>query len=260
MNNAVTLSTRDLTIGYHNGASTHVVLKDINVSLHRGELVSILGANGTGKSTLLRTISGIQPPLSGKVMLEGRPIDDYTARELSRKVGIVYADRTMAGGLTVEELVALGRQPYTGFFGRLSKLDRRKVSEALAATGIGHKAGAYVSALSDGERQKVMMARVLAQETPVIFLDEPTAFLDAASRIEAMQMLSQLAHRHGKSVLVSSHDIGLSLRLSDRLWLLRDQTMIEGTVDGLTVAGEMERLFPGRGIAFDREIKDFRPL
>lgn len=253
------LTTKNLAVGYRNGKRITEVLTHINVSLYAGELVCLLGANGIGKSTLLRTISGVQSPLSGMIEINGRDLTAYSSKELSRLVGIVYTDRTLAGALTVEELVSLGRQPYTGFFGRLDEDDRQVVADAIESVGMSHKAHDYVATLSDGERQKAMIARALAQETPIIILDEPTAFLDVASRIETMQLLRNLAQSQQKAVLLSTHDVGLSLPLTDRLWLVtNDATVIEGTTQQFIENGALNDLFPNRNVAFDTSVMDFR--
>lgn len=255
------LKADNLTVGYRNGTHEKMVLSRLELSLGRGELVSLLGANGTGKSTLLRTLAGRQRPLAGKVSIEGRDIEKCPSDMLSRLVSIVHTDRTMAGGLTVEELVSLGRHPHTGFFGRLSASDREIVGHSLREVGIGDMGNRFVATLSDGERQKAMIARALAQDTPVIILDEPTAFLDVASRIEAMQLLARLAHDNGKGILLSSHDVSQSLLLSDRLWLLRsDGTMTQGATDALVTDGALDTLFAGRDVRFDPVMRDFRPL
>ena len=253
------LSTIDLTVGYRNGKRVAEVLKHLNLSLYAGELVCLLGANGIGKSTLLRTISGVQMALNGVVEVNGRDLTAYSSKELSKLVGIVYTDRTLAGALTVEELVSLGRQPYTGFFGRLDDDDHRVVADAIESVGMSHKTHDYVATLSDGERQKAMIARALAQETPIIILDEPTAFLDVASRIETMQLLRQLAQSQQKAILLSTHDVGLSLPLTGRLWLVTaDSTVVEGTTEQLIADGTLNNLFPNRNVAFDSAVMDFR--
>lgn len=254
------LSTSDLSVGYRNGNHSTTVLKHINLSLYGGELVCLLGANGIGKSTLLRTLSGVQPPLSGLIEINQRNITSYSAKERSKLVGIVYTDRTLAGALTVEELVSLGRQPYTGFFGRLDDDDYNIISQAINSVGMNHKKNDYVATLSDGERQKAMIARALAQETPIIILDEPTAFLDVASRIETMQLLRNLARSQQKAVLLSTHDVGLSLPLSDRLWLVAANTSVtEGSTSQLINDGSLNTLFPHRNITFSPTALDFRP-
>lgn len=252
------LETRGLTAGYRKGRMESPVLRNVSLTLRRGTLVSLLGANGAGKSTLLRTISGVQPPLSGEVLLGGEPISGYSPRRLSRMVSIVSTDRTQAGGLTVEELVGLGRQPHTGFLGRLDDEDRAVVRHAIESVGIAHKAKQFVAELSDGERQKTMIAKALAQEAPLIILDEPTAFLDVASRIETLQLLHRLAHEERKAVLLSSHDVAQSLALSDRLWLLgADCTIVDRTTEDAVLQGDMNRLFPGRDLCFDMTSGDF---
>lgn len=189
----IVVEGRNLTIGYQVGKKRTEVHSGLNFQLFRGELTCLLGANGAGKSTLLRTLAAAQPSLSGDLKLLGRDLSAYSERELSRTIGVVLTDRTQAGGLTVYELVALGRQPYTGFFGRLDKTDKQLVEHALQAVEIAHKARCYMAELSDGERQKVMIAKALVQECPLILLDEPTAFLDVVSRIEIMNLLHRLA-------------------------------------------------------------------
>lgn len=246
-----------LSAGYVSGKTVTTVLRDVSLTLCRGRLVSLLGANGAGKSTLLRSVSGVQRPLAGDVRIAGKPVGSYGRAELSRLVAIVSTERTQAGGLTVEELVGLGRQPHTGFLGRLGDSDRRIVGDAMEAVGIGYKAHAFVAELSDGERQKAMIARALAQEAPIIILDEPTSFLDVASRIDTLQLLHRLAREEGKAVLLSSHDISQSLALSDELWLLtREGTIVAGGTEDLVLSGAMSGLFDER-IVFDMQTGEF---
>ncbi|MBO5250003.1 MAG: ABC transporter ATP-binding protein [Muribaculaceae bacterium] len=252
------LSTSRLAVGYRNGNNTTNVLSNLDLSLRKGELVCLLGANGAGKSTLLRTLSGVQQPLEGSVHIDGKGLNSYSKKQISRLISIVYTDRTLAGALTVYELVSLGRHPYTGFLGRLDDEDHRIVSESIIAMGISHKAQDYVANLSDGERQKAMIARALAQEAPIIILDEPTAFLDVASRVETMQQLQSLAQEKNKAILLSSHDINQSLALASRLWLLRnDHTIIEGVTEDLVLAGKIDSLFENRQVTFNPLIGDF---
>lgn len=252
------LTTNNLTIGYRNGKNETTILSGLNLSLNCGELVCLLGANGIGKSTLLRTLSGVQQSLSGDVYINEKKLSSYSQRERSKLISIVYTDRTLAGALTVSELVSLGRHPYTGFFGHLDITDHKIIAHALEAVGMKDKANCYVGTLSDGERQKTMIARALAQEAPIIILDEPTAFLDVASRIETMNNLHRLAQKEDKAILLSSHDINQSLALANRLWLLRnDHSMIEGITEDLVFSGELNNLFADRDVAFDASIGDF---
>ena len=184
MEKQAVITATDLCIGYRTHKEEKKVHEHLSFELYPGELTSLLGANGAGKSTLLRTLSASQPSLAGDLQLLDKPLQHYSEKERSRTIGVVLTDKTQAGGLTVYELVALGRQPHTGFFGRLHRHDHAIIQEALDAVGITHKAQSYTAELSDGERQKVMIAKALVQECPLIILDEPTAFLDVVSRIE----------------------------------------------------------------------------
>lgn len=209
--------TDRLAIGYgHTPVAQH-----LSVDIGGGMLTCLIGRNGLGKSTLLRTLAGLQPPLAGRVTLTagGATTDVAKAsrQTLSRLVGIVLTERPDVQNLTVSDVVALGRMPYTGFFGRLSAADRSAVSEALRLTGMSAFAHRDISMLSDGEMQKVMIARALAQQTPFILLDEPAAFLDYPGKRDALRLLARLAHESGKAILASTHDLDLALRLADRI-------------------------------------------
>ena len=206
----MSLKTVNLTVGY----SGREVVSDISGTLPQGEVTVLIGANGSGKSTLLRTLTGAQPALSGRVELDGTDIKDYKPSTLARKLSLVLTDRTGGGGLTVEELVSIGRHPYSGFLGRLSAADREVVGNAIALVGLAHKIGMFVASLSDGERQKAMIARAIAQDTNLIVLDEPTSFLDVSSRFEIMDLLGRLANKEGKTVLLSTHDIAPAMSVA----------------------------------------------
>lgn len=252
MEKKAVITAHDLSIGYRTGKKEKIVHQHLNFQLRVGELTCLLGANGTGKSTLLRTLSASQPALNGELQIMGKPLQEYTEKERSRTIGVVLTDKTFAGGLTVYELVGLGRQPHTGFFGRLSKDDRRIIEEAMENVGIAHKARSYTAELSDGERQKVMIAKALVQECPLILLDEPTAFLDVVSRIEIMQLLHRLATEQHKAILLSTHDIEQALVLSDKLWLLSKEHGLQcGVTEDIILNHKMENLFPHKDICFD---------
>ena len=254
MENQPVLAARQLSIGYIQGKNRHTVVhKDLSFDLRSGELICLLGPNGAGKSTLLRTISAFQPALYGELLLEGRPMADYTEREKSRKIGVVLTDKTQTGGLTVYELVSLGRQPHTGFWGSLSETDHVCVQQAIEAVGMNHKKQSYVAELSDGERQKAMIAKALVQECPMILLDEPTAFLDIVSRIEIMTLLHDIAQKQHKTILLSTHDIEQALMLADRLFLLSPETGLStGITEDLVFNGQLDCLFKNSHISFDR--------
>jgi len=258
----VLLELQSLNVGY----GSRVLLDDVTAELCEGEFVGVLGANGAGKSTLLKVLSGNLAPQKGHVRISGEDVCAISRNRLARLVSVVNTERIEAEALTVREVVGMGRYPYTGFFGRLGSSDRRIVDEALEATGIRGFAGVNVASLSDGERQKAMIARALAQTTPVILLDEPTAFLDVASRVEVLSLLRDLAHEHGKGVLLSLHDVASALELSDRLWLIPgDGTLRVDTPENLVEAhrlgvegNPLDMLFAGRKVRFDVARMDYR--
>lgn len=248
----IILECRDLSVGYTIRNQQRVVQSHLNMVLKRGELTCLLGANGMGKSTLLRTLAGVQSPLGGELWVNGKLLSGYSERERSRQIGIVLTDRTMAGGLSVYDLVALGRQPYTNFLGHLNREDDAVIRKSLEAVGMMHKAGSYVAELSDGERQKAMIAKALVQECPLILLDEPTAFLDVVSRIEIMNLLHRLAAEEKRAILLSTHDIEQALVLADRLWLMpRSGGLESGVPEDLILSHRMDKLFMHESIHFD---------
>ena len=215
-------------MGYKVG---HTVVSDINLTLQSGKLASLIGANGVGKSTLLKTLTGFLPKLEGSLLLDGKDISEFSQRALARQISIVLTQKPDVQNLTVEEIIGLGRSPYTGFFGKLHANDQQIVDESITAVGIEKLKNRMIQTLSDGERQKVMIAKALAQQTPVIFLDEPTAFLDFSSKVETFQLLQRMAHEMGKLVLLSTHDLELAVRFSD--------TLLQVNGDGLrTVSNE----------------------
>lgn len=254
------LTTHNLSVGFTSGKTTTTLMSGLNLNFGQGSLVALLGQNGAGKSTLLRAITRATSPVEGEILIDGKNIDAISQRALSRLIGLVSTDRVSAGALTVNELVSLGRQPHTGFLGRLDDGDRKIVADAIADVGITAKAGSYIAQLSDGERQKAMIAKALAQETPVIILDEPTAFLDVASRVEIMRLLHSLAHDRNKAVLLSSHDISQSLLLADELWLItRERRLIAGATEEVVMSGAMNSVFDSTAISFNSSLCDYEP-
>lgn len=254
-----TIEIRDLSIGYRTRRQTKQVGSGLDASIRSGELTCLLGANGVGKSTLLRTLTAFQPPLAGEVRIFDRPIEQYRTSELARILGVVLTEKCDIHNMTVEELVGMGRSPYTGFWGGLSREDLRAIDQAIDRVGIAPLHGRMVHTLSDGERQKVMIAKALAQQTPVILLDEPTAFLDYPSKVEIMQLLLRLTREADRTIFLSTHDLELALQIADRIWLLeRDRGLTVGTPEDLSLDGSMERFFSRRGIVFDRRVGLFR--
>ena len=227
MNNE-TIQLRNLSIGFTTKHGVRTVAEGINGAIRSGELTCLLGPNGVGKSTLLRTLSAFQPAISGEVLISRSEergvwseITSFTDKELSRLIGVVLTEKPDVRNMSVRELVALGRSPYTGFWGTCSKDDLRIVDEAIEMVGIGDLSRRPVHTLSDGERQKVMIAKALAQQTPVIFLDEPTAFLDYPSKVEVLQLLRRISREAEKTIFLSTHDVELALQLADTLWVMR---------------------------------------
>ena len=246
-----TISLQNLSTGYKHKSSVKVVAEGINASLKGGELTCLVGVNGIGKSTLLRTLSAFIPPISGQISLMQKPLSDYTDKELAKVIGVVLTDKLDVQNLQVEELVGLGRSPYTGFWGTLTDEDKAIVQDAIRQVGITSLQHRMVQTLSDGERQKVMIAKALAQQTPIIFLDEPTAFLDYPSKVELMQLLLRLAHTMGKTVFLSTHDLEIALQLADTVWLMEPDRLNIGTPKALQQDGCLQRAFGRQGITFD---------
>ena len=245
--------TRSLTTGYSTGHGIKAVTTALDSVLYRGRLVCLLGPNGAGKSTLLRTLAGFQAPIEGEVLIMGRPPKAYSSRERARLLSVVLTEKPLLENMDVEALVGLGRTPYTDFWGRLRKEDHAAVDEAIRLTGIEPLRHRKVQTLSDGERQKAMIAKAFAQETPIIFLDEPTAFLDYPSKVEVMLLLSSLAHSLNKTIFMSTHDLDIALQIADDIWLIDKKLGVRtGTHLQLTESGDLERFFSRPGICFDR--------
>jgi len=253
------LRTHSLAIGYGTPRKPDAIIaEDLNLTLHIGELVCLLGPNGAGKSTLMRTIAGMQPPLSGTITLSGDDLRQLQPRERATRLSVVLTERPNVGLLNGYALVALGRHPYTDWMGRLSRHDEAVVRWAVKAVGAVDIAERPVMELSDGQRQKLMIARALAQESELILLDEPTAYLDLPRRAEVMQLLRQLAAETGRAILLSTHDLDLALRSADALWLMSGGTVRVGVPEDLVISGEFEAAFQGEGVRFDRATGAFR--
>lgn len=257
--NKTTINIENLSIGYQGKGDIKIVANNICAGINSGELTCLLGANGVGKSTLLRTLSAFQPKLAGKIQIQGKEIGDYTDKQLSRVISVVLTEKCDIRNMSVTELIGLGRSPYTGFWGTLSKDDREVVEHSTALVGISHLSSRMVHTLSDGERQKVMIAKALAQETPVIFLDEPTAFLDFPSKVEMMQLLHQLSRQTDKTIFLSTHDLELALQIADKIWLMdKINGVTIGTPEDLSLNGSLSNFFARKGILFDIETGLFR--
>lgn len=214
-------------------------------------MVCLLGVNGVGKSTILRTLAGFLPPLSGKVLIDGRDLTTFSLPQRSKVVSVVLTERFDVPYMKVIDLVGMGRSPYTGFFGTLTSEDEAIVGEAIEMVGIGSLAERTVDTLSDGERQKALLAKALAQQTPIILLDEPTAFLDFHAKVSTLRLMLQLAHETGKTIFLSTHDVEMAIQLSDALWVVQDGSINAGTTDMLTADGTLPRFLQAEGITYD---------
>ena len=253
MNSSAVLTCKDLTVGYQNQKTgMKEVSKNLNLQLNPGELVCLVGPNGSGKSTLIRTLTGIQPSLSGEVLLLGKKIADHSSEEKAKTLSVVLTTPVEVGFMTAFDIVALGRFPHTNWAGRLTEDDNEIILSAIASVGAGDLTHRFIHEMSDGERQKVMIARALAQEPALMVLDEPTAFLDLPHKIETMRILRSVARSTGKAVLLSTHDLNLAIRCADRLWIIdRHGTLISGIPEDLVISGIFGSAFGIHGVSFD---------
>lgn len=253
------IELQHLTVGYGKKA----ILSDINQTIESGQLVCLLGANGVGKSTILRTIAGFQPPLCGTILLNEQDMSSFSTAQRSKAISVVLTERIEVPCMNVVDLVGMGRSPYTGFFGTLTKEDKNIIYEAIDMVGISHLATRTFDTLSDGERQKVLLAKALAQQTPVILLDEPTAFLDFHAKVSTLRLLLRLAHETNKTILLSTHDVEMAIQLSDALWIVQNEEIKAGTTLSLTESGTLKHFLQidpmadaqkgNQGIIFDTE-------
>lgn len=249
-----TIELKDVSIGYQTRHKTNIVVaENINATLKSGLLTCLVGPNGIGKSTLMRTITGFQPRLGGEITIDSVSIDDLSDKQLARTISVVLTTKPDILNMNVTEIVGLGRSPYTGFFGSLTTTDHKIVDEAIEMVGIKHLKKRKIHTLSDGERQKVMIAKALAQQTPIIILDEPTAFLDYPSKVEMMLLLYRLSRETNKMIFLSTHDMELALQTADTLWLMNKKELHFGTPRQLADNGELSIFLEHQGIDFDRE-------
>ena len=243
----------NLSVGYRH----RVVLGNLNLSADECELVALIGRNGQGKSTLLRTIARLQPGLSGEIMIAGKPLGQYSRSELAGLLSIVSTEPVGVSHLTVRQLVAFGRFPHTNWIGKLTEEDSALVEEAMQLTGIEPLADKNLHEISDGERQRAMIARTLAQDTGLILLDEPTAFLDMPNRYEVVHLLHRLTRTKRKTILFSTHDLNIAMHEADKLWLMVDNVLYEGAPEDLVLNRQFARVFEGTKLHFDDRKGEF---
>ena len=255
--NMEVLKTIDLKIGYQNHKEIKAIASDINLTLNAGKLISLIGSNGIGKSTFLKTIAGIIPSLHGKVYLNNKSIETYEANELAENLSLVLTEKLPTSTLSVYELIALGRQPYTNWLGKLSKEDENQIENALELTQISDLKNRKYYELSDGQFQKVMIARAIAQDTPFIILDEPSTHLDLFHKVSLFKLLQKLAHETNKCVLFSTHDLDLAIQLSDEIIIMKENLFKHNSPVELVNQGIFDNFFNDDSIRFDRNTKQF---
>lgn len=254
----IILSTNALTIGYKTKNGKSIIADEINIELNQGELIGLVGANGIGKSTLLRTLTAIQAPLGGSIQLDGQLLSDYSPIKLAQTLSLVLTEQLASKNLTVFELVALGRQHYTNWMGTLSKQDRDITNLALEQTNIADLKNRKCFELSDGQLQKVMIARALAQDTSLIILDEPTTHLDMYHKAYILKLLQELTRETNKTILFSSHEIDLAIQLCDTMIVMTPDQVYYDAPCNLISQGVFDNLFPKDLIGFDENTGSFR--
>jgi len=253
MESKIILQASKISIGYTSKKVKNIIASNIDLSLEKGKLIALIGANGIGKSTLLRTITGIQKPISGTVMLNGKNIHELNALTLAQNLSVVLTEKLPPSNLTVWELIALGRQPYTNWIGKLTDNDIEKINEAIQLTQIGHLTSKKHYEISDGQLQIVLIARALAQDTPLIILDEPTTHLDLLHKVTLLKLLKKLTQETGKSILFSTHDIDMAIQLSDEMIIMTPENVVQNQPCNLILKGSFNTLFQDEHIVFDSE-------
>ncbi|MBQ1214117.1 MAG: ABC transporter ATP-binding protein [Tidjanibacter sp.] len=249
-----TIELHGVTLGY----GERKLVEGASVGFGWGELTALIGRNGTGKSTLLRTIASLARPQAGKITINGIDTADMTMKQIAGQIAFVSTDDVRVQNLHVWDVVSLGRAPYTNWVGRLTEADKAKVAESLRLVGMEAFAEASMESLSDGERQRVMIARALAQDTPIILLDEPTAFLDLPNKYEICLLLRKLAHSEGKCILFSTHDLAIAIEICDTIAMIEGGKFHCGTAQMLTESGELQRLFDHTQIELDSDGRNVR--
>ena len=253
MENKIILQASKISIGYSSKKEKNTIAQNIDLSLEKGKLIALIGANGIGKSTLLRTITGIQKPLSGTVLLNEKNIHELDALTLAQNLSVVLTEKLPPSNLTVWELIALGRQPYTNWIGTLTDTDIAKINEAIALTQIEHLTSKRHYEISDGQLQIVLIARALAQDTPLIILDEPTTHLDLLHKVVLFKLLKKLTQETEKCILFSTHDIDMAIQLSDEMIIMTPENTVQDQPCNLIMKGSFNTLFKDEHIVFDSE-------
>jgi iron complex transport system ATP-binding protein len=246
------LSIKSLLIGYISGKKSKVLLPALDAKAYHGELIAMIGQNGIGKSTLLRTITGLQVAIGGTIIIDGKPINSYSRSDFARHIGYISTEQVKVNNMKVYDLVALGRFPHTDWLGKLTDIDHAVIMDAIGKVGMQSYINNYVTELSDGERQRAMIARVLAQDTDLLVMDEPTAFLDIKSKYEIVHLLHDLSKKRGKTIIFSTHDLNIALSEADKIWLILKDSFEEGSPEDLIIGGALDQLFKDSLVRFNR--------
>ncbi|MBU2997410.1 ABC transporter ATP-binding protein [Cellulophaga baltica] len=254
----MSIKVENINIGYKSKKQDTVIAKNISFSLKKGEITAIVGINGIGKSTLLRTIANVQPPLKGSITIDDNQITKYSALDLASKISLVLTESIASKNLTVIELIALGRQPYTNWLGTLTNIDKKKIKEAIELVEISDLQHKRCFELSDGQLQRVMIARALAQDTPIILLDEPTSHLDLYHKVQILKLLKNIAHKTNKTILYTTHEIAIAIQLCDKICILNTEESFFDTPCNLIKQNHFEKLFPTDTIKFDSGTGSFK--
>lgn len=255
------LKIKDLDIGYKKNSNKYLVQSKLNLNLNEGELICLIGPNGVGKSTLLKTFGRVIPSLAGEIEIYGKDLKALSQRDFSQNIGLVLTENIEVSHIKAYDIIAMGRYPYTGFLGKLSKEDKEIVNSVAQKVGVLDLLSRYFNELSDGEKQKVMIAKVLAQKTPLMLLDEPTAFLDFPTKSSLLIMLRKLAREQNIGIILSTHDIELALKTADQIWLFPEhQKMIHGTPEDLVLNGDILKVFQNSDMTFDMSTGHFEKI
>jgi iron complex transport system ATP-binding protein len=253
INSEEILSLCSLSIGYADGRNKNILLPPLNASARRGEMIALIGKNGIGKSTLLRTIAGLQPSLNGDITYNGKSIREYSRTDLARTIGYISTEIVKVSNMRVYDLVALGRFPYTNWFGKIDKINHDIITDSIEKTGMSSLSWRFISELSDGERQKAMIARILAQDTGILVMDEPTAFLDMGSKFEILHLMHLLSQKNGKTIIFSTHDLNVAMSQADKIWLIIDNQLLEGAPEDLMLQGAFDHIFDSSAVRYNSE-------
>jgi cobalamin transport system ATP-binding protein len=247
------LKLDSLKIGYASGKDEKVLLPPLTASASEGELIAVIGRNGIGKSTLLRTLTGLQPSLDGVILYSGKNIKDYSRLDLAQKVGYISTEVLKVSNMSIYDLVSLGRFPHTNWIGKIDEKNNELILDAIEKTGLSSISHRFVTELSDGERQKAMIARILAQDTGVMVMDEPTAFLDIGSKYEILHLMHVLSKKNKKTIIFSTHDLHMAISQADKIWLILNNKLIEGAPEDLMLDGAFDHLFDPSPVQFNSE-------